>query len=295
MHSDKHLIYRSGDLSIFPQVGEVRNDHGEAVHLGPLNMRVLSLLISQPKTVITRNELFDKIWKNQEVSDDALTRCISDIRAQLKNLSPDQQFIDTLPRRGYRWLLEVMQARADEVNNSGPVDPAFEPLSVNQFSVRRWLNRGLLYLAALLLIASASVWLLDRFTQPEGAIIVVLPSQSTQLLDNSARYLDEQLNQALLNIKGVSVLAKSAIATGPDNPFPYFYFEFGARWIIESELRDMSDKIVFTVTLVDARTGIILNQFSESVEHSGSKLAPDSGADRVLQTLSDYLEAVVAE
>ena len=93
----------TANLIICPSHGQVIID--KAVHrISPINMKVLMLLIKNQGQVVNRNQVFDSVWANQEVSDDTLTRCISDLRAQI-----GKDTIKTLPKRGYQWIPEVKQ------------------------------------------------------------------------------------------------------------------------------------------------------------------------------------------
>ncbi|MBT5220599.1 MAG: hypothetical protein HOI35_14110 [Woeseia sp.] len=78
---------RINDLVTCPEAGEIRNSFEEMARLGPVNMRILEFLVSRAGQVVLRNDLFEEIWANQVISDDALTRCISDIRLELNKLS----------------------------------------------------------------------------------------------------------------------------------------------------------------------------------------------------------------
>jgi DNA-binding winged helix-turn-helix (wHTH) protein len=95
----------------FPERGHVETEQG-CFRLGPVNMAVLTLLIEQQGQVVSRRALFDSVWKNQIVSDDVLTRSISDIRSQLSKYSKIK-LIETLPKRGYRWLPDVSILKQD--------------------------------------------------------------------------------------------------------------------------------------------------------------------------------------
>jgi DNA-binding winged helix-turn-helix (wHTH) protein len=99
--------YQCGDLRICPSLGTITSASGASVRLGPVNMRVLEALLAGAGDVVSRSDLFKAVWKNQVVSDDALTRCIADIRAELRTFSGQDNWIETLPKRGYRWLIET--------------------------------------------------------------------------------------------------------------------------------------------------------------------------------------------
>src|SRR5690606_36102850 len=104
--------YQCGDLRICPALGTITSASGTSVRLGIVKMKVLEALIARAGDVVSRGDLFTAVWKNQVVGDDALTRCIADIRSELKALSGRDDWIETLPKRGYRWLGTVREAES---------------------------------------------------------------------------------------------------------------------------------------------------------------------------------------
>jgi DNA-binding winged helix-turn-helix (wHTH) protein/tetratricopeptide (TPR) repeat protein len=73
--------------------------------LRPKSFDVLRYLVAHPRRVITKDELIKAVWPNVIVTDESLTRCISDVRHALGDES--QQVIKTVPKRGYLLDLEV--------------------------------------------------------------------------------------------------------------------------------------------------------------------------------------------
>ena len=296
MAPDDTLLFESGDLSICPERGEVGNSRGESARLGPVNMKVLTLLVSRPGKVVSRGELFETVWRNQAVSDDALTRCISDIRAQLSQLSERDGYIETLPKRGYRWIADVRKVSAPP-RSAAVASPVCESPAIAerprrtfpQRTLLAWAGRGLAYLSALVLIATLAVWLMDYFARPGLPIVAVLPTQAGPSQLDLAANIEKRLSEYLIGLGQVDVLSRSAVDSRPSNPFPYFYYEFGARWLIESELRSLSEQTVLTIVLVDARTGIVLFQSAESITNGGRPAV--SSIEQVFQPLEGFIES----
>ena len=73
--------------------------------LRPKSFDVLRYLVAHPRRVISKDELIKAVWPNVIVTDESLTRCISDVRHALGDAS--QQIIKTVPKRGYLLDLEV--------------------------------------------------------------------------------------------------------------------------------------------------------------------------------------------
>lgn len=96
---------------------------GGQVRLEPKVMQVLLMLARYSGHVVSRAELLDTIWAGAVVTEDTLSRCIYQLREQLRSIaslsgSPDFNAIETLPKRGYR-LLATIEGTPTEMRISG--------------------------------------------------------------------------------------------------------------------------------------------------------------------------------
>ncbi|MFV0447714.1 MAG: transcriptional regulator [Vibrio sp.] len=91
----------------------------ELVRLGSNESRILLLFCQRPNEVVTRNELYDFVWREQgfEVDDSSLTQAISTLRKQLKDSTKSPQFVKTVPKRGYQLISTVTDISAAEAKN----------------------------------------------------------------------------------------------------------------------------------------------------------------------------------
>jgi TolB-like protein len=236
--------------------------------------------------------LFEAVWGNQIVSEDALTRCISDIRAELKKLSGRDDLIETLPKRGYRWTLAV---RESDAMTDGEHEPSVgeESSSVaapgQQRQLRRFVRhaaRGLTYLLALGAMAVTGVWLVDQLSRPSLPVVAVLPLSAATAQNELAMRVENELTAQLMALGHVELLSRGAVDSRPENPFPFFFYEFGARWVLEGELQNLSERDVLTLAVVDARTGIVLMQRTEPIATvSGGIAGSISSALQALEPL----------
>lgn len=292
--SNPPLLYESGDLRICPERGELRNSRGESARLGPVNMRVLALLLSRHGQVVSRNELFESVWKNQTVGDDVLTRCISDIRAEIGRLSAGDKHIETIPKRGYRWLAVVrvssapIGAQTDGLD--GPTARREDvPRPQPQHLLLKWVGRGAAYVAAIVALASIGVWLVDQLTGPAAAVVAVLPAPAESPEHELATRIDKALAEYLLQRDRVALLSRTAIESRPSNPFPYFHYEFGARWLVESELQRRAEETIVTVALVDARSGVVLFQSIGPIEHESAPT--EATLEAIFRPLGEFIDS----
>jgi tetratricopeptide (TPR) repeat protein/DNA-binding winged helix-turn-helix (wHTH) protein len=86
----------------------------QSSHLPPKAVDVLMHLAGQPGKLVTREQLLDTIWGIRNGSQDALNHAISEIRHALGDDPHDPRFIQTVPKRGYRLLVEPRLSGKDE-------------------------------------------------------------------------------------------------------------------------------------------------------------------------------------
>ncbi len=77
---------------------------GVAVDLSPRLVEILAHLVLRPGAIVTKDELLDRFWPGVNITDNTLTRAIADIRKALGDSAEQPQFVQTLARRGYRFV-----------------------------------------------------------------------------------------------------------------------------------------------------------------------------------------------
>jgi DNA-binding winged helix-turn-helix (wHTH) protein/TolB-like protein len=98
-------VLRFAEFVFDPSTGELRGPQGTR-RLQPQPAQVLRALASRPGTLVTREELKRLLWPDTVVEEDAgLNYCVRQVRAALGDEGDAPRFIETLPRRGYRWLI----------------------------------------------------------------------------------------------------------------------------------------------------------------------------------------------
>jgi DNA-binding winged helix-turn-helix (wHTH) protein/TolB-like protein len=101
----------------YPDRGELirREEHHEEVtsRLAPQPNKLLLLLLERSPEILTHEEIKEAIWPEVQVEfEKSLHYCIRQIRSVLDDSAGDPQFIETIPRRGYRWIADWEPASA---------------------------------------------------------------------------------------------------------------------------------------------------------------------------------------
>ena len=82
---------------------------GEPVALAPKPFAVLCALARTPGSLVTKNALLDAVWGHRFVTDSVLKTAISEVRAKLDDDPKQPRYIETVSRRGYRFIASTTE------------------------------------------------------------------------------------------------------------------------------------------------------------------------------------------
>jgi Tol biopolymer transport system component/DNA-binding winged helix-turn-helix (wHTH) protein len=113
---------RFGPFQLDLRTGELRRD-GIKVRVPDQSIKVLAKLVEDPGEIVTRQELHQKLWPNGTTVefDYGINSAVKRLRQALEDSAETPRFIETLPRRGYRFLVEVETAASGETEQ--PSEP----------------------------------------------------------------------------------------------------------------------------------------------------------------------------
>src|SRR5437016_2747144 len=120
MSTSAWRILRFGSFEADMRAGELRKQ-GLKVRLQDQPFQILVMLLEQPGELVTRQEIHQKLWPADTFVDfdHGLNNAINRLREALGDSAGTPRFIETLPRRGYRFLASVNgQANADSASIS---------------------------------------------------------------------------------------------------------------------------------------------------------------------------------
>ena len=160
------------------QTAELRKQ-GVRIRLPAQSFQVLEALLLRPGELVTREQLKQKLWPSDSFGDfeHGLNAAVNRVREALGDSSDNPRFVETLPRRGYRFIAPVESSQTEPT----PAQPSSQTPGANNPS-RRWTIRPSLFaVAAALLILASAIYLLDRrrkaepVTQPGNQNVRVSP------------------------------------------------------------------------------------------------------------------------
>lgn len=246
-------LHRFGPFQYDPEQRLLLRD-SETVPLVPKAIETLHVLLERRGRVVEKSELMKLVWPDTIVEDIGLARNISILRKALGDDGAESQYIETIPRRGYRFAAEAPAI----------VEP---PATRPRSWPRRWL------LAATLLATLASLaWLIywQFYTPskylacgPDLASLAVVPFEClTADPDSSgfARALSESLVSELSNLGGVQVLSPSTVRRHQrfGTSMGLMGRLLGLDVLVEGTVRKSAGSVRVTARLVDVHTGRLI-------------------------------------
>jgi DNA-binding winged helix-turn-helix (wHTH) protein len=107
-------VVRFGTFEVSIRSGEVRKA-GMRIRVQQQPMKLLELLLERPGEVVTREELRGRVWPDEDFGDfdQAVNIAIAKLRNALGDSAENPRYIETLPKRGYRFIAEVSVVEPD--------------------------------------------------------------------------------------------------------------------------------------------------------------------------------------
>lgn len=171
---DQSNIFRFGTFEVDVHTGELRKN-GAKISLQQQPFQILVALISRPGELVTREELRRQLWPKDTFVDfdHSLNAAIKRLRDSLGESAEAPVYIETLPRRGYRFLAPVQQSRQVPETASQPNGNLSEHPFLPKFLVAALLlgafATGALYLSRHSVLSSAAAMKVVPFTSELGA------------------------------------------------------------------------------------------------------------------------------
>ena len=119
-------MIRFGPFQVDPRTWSLTQS-GESVDLSPRLVEILAAIVEKNGEIVTKDELLDRFWPGINISENTLTRAIADIRKALGEQASEPKYIQTLARRGFRFIADASVERpAPGARRPEPDDDPFQ-------------------------------------------------------------------------------------------------------------------------------------------------------------------------
>jgi DNA-binding winged helix-turn-helix (wHTH) protein/tetratricopeptide (TPR) repeat protein len=225
--------YRFGPFVVDAGSYQLRRGN-DVIPLSPKIIDLLLYLVARQSTLVGKDELFAALWPDVAVTDNALTQAVSELRQALGDDSANPTYIQTVARRGYRFIAPVetvmpaaVPAVAQSISESAP--PAIAVLDFTNVSTDRefaWLSSGIAETVTNDLRAAGTHRIIDRVRVVEAVrrvgidlaglrkelrldlAVVGSFQRSGDRLRITARVVDASTGEALAEAKADGALAQ---------------------------------------------------------------------------------------
>jgi len=215
------LLYSFSDFTLDTDRRELRRG-AEPISVTPQVFDLLNYLIRNRERVVSKDDLVREVWGGRIVSDAALTTRLNGARSAIGDTGDKQHFIKTFPRKGFRFVGAVQEARRPPNETAGPIRPTGDT--------------------------------------PPQLSIVVLPFTNLsgdREQDYFADGVTESLSTDLSRISGSFVIAQNSAISykGRAVDVRQVGRELNIRYVLEGSVQRSGKRLRVSVQLIDAENG----------------------------------------
>jgi TolB-like protein len=206
------------------------------IAVGPQVFDLLIHLIENRERVVSKDELFEVVWRGRTVSESTLTSHVNFARRAIGDNGEEQRLIRTIPRKGFRFVGEVQQAPLGDAETSVTTTPGAPTLP----------------------------------EQPSVAVLPFLNLSGDPEQDYFADGIVEDIIGALSRMRWLFVIARNSSFTYKRRAVDVKQVgrELGVRYVLEGSVRKTENRVRVTGRLIDATAGAHLwaERFDSSLD-----------------------------
>jgi TolB-like protein/DNA-binding winged helix-turn-helix (wHTH) protein/Flp pilus assembly protein TadD len=252
---------RTGLFEIDFDSGEVHKE-GHKVPLQEQPFRILALLLERPGEVITRDELQTRLWPADTYVgfDEGLNTAIRKLRVALGDYADNPRFVETIPRRGYRFIAPVHEETPRSAESAADESPVLQKPHVRSWLLRR---PALALLGAALFLSISGLAFFMRRHLPvhsrahKRVMLAILPFQNLSD-DPQQEYFSDGLTEETITDLGelspeqLGVIARgsSMAYKGTNKTISQIGQELHADYVLEGSVRREGGKARVSAQLI---------------------------------------------
>jgi TolB-like protein/DNA-binding winged helix-turn-helix (wHTH) protein len=239
--------------------------NGRPVPLSPKAFETLLVLVQNAGHLVEKDDLLRRLWPDSFVEEGNITKHISMLRKALDETANGAEYIETVPKRGYRFVssvTEIPKGAADaEMLHPSAVEPVAVPQVVAATPANRW-RAVAAVLGGLLLVAGFAYWrwkVSGKRASSAVRSIAVMPLENLSGDLNQEYFSDgmtEELITALAQVQKLKVISRTSSMQfrGARKPLREIAHVLGADVVLEGSVLRSADRVRITVQLLDGKT-----------------------------------------
>jgi len=263
-------VVRFGAFELDLRVGELRK-HGLKLRLQGQPLQVLEILMEHAGDVVSRETLRERLWSADTFVDfdHGLNNAVARIREALGDSAEEPRFIQTIPRRGYRFLVTAEQAAAASAQTATPqaaAEPQIPPLVAVTRPDRNTWRLGAPAIAAIAIVAAVGIfglvgasrwWKASRSVSSQVHAIAVLPFTNLAGDPNQEYFADgvtEELITELGKVSALRVISHTSVNRfkGTKDSLQQIARELQVDALVEGVVLREANRVRVTANLVQA-------------------------------------------
>ena len=255
--------------------------NGDRVSLAPKAFDVLAYMVEHAERVVTQDEIFEALWSETYVNPEVLRKYILEIRKALGDRPDNPEFIETVPKRGYRFVAPVLEESAaeppivatspavEEPATEESVGPATAPpeqkSSSGQYRLWKFAVLPVLAVVAAAVVGQHFRVARNRANAPslKNTTIAVLPFADMSPTKDEEYFSDglaEELINDLAKVSGLEVVGRSSAFQfkGKNEDLRDVGRKLGVANVLEGSVRRDGNHVRITAELIKADDGFQL-------------------------------------
>jgi TolB-like protein/DNA-binding winged helix-turn-helix (wHTH) protein/Tfp pilus assembly protein PilF len=250
-------IYRFAAFELDFEEAELRRGDS-SVRLQDKPLRLLCALLDAPQRIVTREQLRDRMWDSRTVVnfEQGINVAIQKVRNALEDSSDHPQFIETVAKKGYRFLIPVEVITAEpEVMAPTPPEVTTPTAVIQTAAPRRRLGwiAGMVSLVGIIIV---SAWVLHGHGATHYQALAVLPMQNLSPEDGQdflADGITEDLITNLAESLPIKVISRTSVMSYKHSgkSMRAIAKELGVDAVVEGSVARSNGKVSVTVQLID--------------------------------------------
>lgn len=249
-------LYQFGPYRLDPTQGLLL-EGDRKIPLTPKAFQTLLFLVENPGRVVEKEELLQKIWPDTFVEEATLAQNVFTLRKQLRDDRADAIYIETVPKRGYRFAAPVEVVQPSTAGKRPGAQAQSEQAVPARVAARPWR-----WIALVVLLSAGwfSLWRTRSASVPARPVLVVLPVENLTG-DPNQEFLSDGLTEELIAQLGsldagkLGVIARTSAMSykGSGKTVPQIGRELKVDYLLEGSVREAGDKIRVTAQLIRVR------------------------------------------